>query len=320
MLQLALKHEKEKGSHSVVKEAKKFTREIYLDLETEFDGEMKNTENVQKLKRIAKGKGKKAIDTAWKSKPLHGQYPLRSQKADVDLHDTHQWLRSAGLKAETEGFIVAAQHQSLFTRNFQANILHNRANPRCRFYNTSTETIDCLISGCTILAPNEYTNRHNCVGQYIHWKICNHYNIEKSNKWYQHKPLPVVDTPKVTILWDFPIITDRTMQANRPDIIIKRKQNKTCQLIDMSVPPDSNIPVKELANKNLSKYKDLEIEIAKLWKMKTKIIPVIVGALGMIKKGTQKYVNEIPGNLSLAEIQKIVLNSTAHILRRTLSL
>ena len=47
--------------------------------------------------------------------------------------------------------------------------------------------------------------------------------------------------------------------------------------------------------------------------MKTKNIPVIVGALGMIKKGSQKYVNEIPGNLSLAEIQKIVLNSMAHI-------
>ena len=28
MLQLALKHEKEKGSHSIVKEAKKFAREI----------------------------------------------------------------------------------------------------------------------------------------------------------------------------------------------------------------------------------------------------------------------------------------------------
>ena len=54
--------------------------------------------------------------------------------------------------------------------------------------------------------------------------------------------------------------------------------------------------------------------------MKTKIMPAIVGTLGMIKKGTQKYVNEIPGNLSLAEIQKIVLNSTAHIPRRTLSL
>ena len=57
-----------------------------------------------------------------------------------------------------------------------------------------------------------------------------------------------------------------------------------------------------------------------MWKMKTKTVPVIVGALGMIKKGTQKYFNEIQGNLSLAEIQKIVLNSTAHILKRSFSL
>ena len=54
--------------------------------------------------------------------------------------------------------------------------------------------------------------------------------------------------------------------------------------------------------------------------MKTKTTPVIVGALEMIKKGTQKYVNEIPGTLHLAEIQKIGLNSTAHVLRRTLPL
>ena len=252
-----------KGSYSVVKEDKGFEREIDLDLKTELNEEMKNTKNTPKLKRIAKEKGKKAIDTAWKSKPLHGQYPLRSQKADVDLHDTHQWLRSAGLKAETEGFIVAAQDQSLFTRNFQANILHNGADPRCTFCSTSTETNDHLISGCTILAPNEYTNRHNRVGQYIHWKICNHYNIETPNKWYEHKPLPVVDTPKVTILWDFPIRTDRTIQANRPDIIIKHKQNKTYQLTDMSVPLHSNISAKEF--EKIIKYKDLEIEIAKIF-------------------------------------------------------
>ena len=127
-----------------------------------------------------------------------------------------------------------------------------------------------------------------------------------------------MDTPKVTILWDFLIRTDRTIQVNRPDIVIKHNQNKTCQLIDVSVPSDSNISVKEF--EKLSKYKDLEIEIAKMWKMKTKTIPAIVGALGMIKKRIQKYSNEIPGNLSLAQIQKIMFNSTAHILRRTLSL
>ena len=76
MLQLTLEHKKEKGSHSVVKEARELACEIDLDLETEFDGEMKNTENARKLKRIANEKGKRAIDIARKSHPLHGQYPL----------------------------------------------------------------------------------------------------------------------------------------------------------------------------------------------------------------------------------------------------
>ena len=82
MLKLALKHGKEK-------EAREFACEIDLDLETEFDGEMKNTENARKLKRIAKEKRKKTIDTAWKSKLLHGKHALRSQKADVDLGTWH---------------------------------------------------------------------------------------------------------------------------------------------------------------------------------------------------------------------------------------
>ena len=62
----------------------------------------------------------------------------------------------------------------------------------------------------------------------------------------------------------------------------------------MSMPSDGNISAKEF--QKLSTYKDLEIEIAKMYKMKTKTIPVVVGAIDMIKKGTQKYVNEIPGN------------------------
>ena len=101
------------------------------------------------MKRIAKEKGKNAINTAWKSKPLHDQYPLQSQKADVDLHYIHQWLRSVGLKADTEGFILTAQDQT--------------ADTRCGFCNTNTETSEDLISGCTVRAQFEYTNRHNHV-------------------------------------------------------------------------------------------------------------------------------------------------------------
>ena len=43
------------------------------------------------------------------------------------------------------------------------------------------------------------------------------------------------------------------------------------------------------------KYKDLTIEIQRLWNVKTKVIPVITGATGTISKSFTKYVSNIPG-------------------------
>ena len=89
-------------------------------------------------------------------------------------------------------------------------------------------------------------------------------------------------------------------------------------LIEISCPADGNVSHKEF--EKLAKYKDLEIELTKMWKMKTITVPVICGALGMIKKGTQNHIDKIPGKIHLSEIQKITLNGTAHILRRFLSI
>ena len=57
-----------------------------------------------------------------------------------------------------------------------------------------------------------------------------------------------------------------------------------------------------------------------MWKLKTKIIPMVIGALEMIKKRTQIFIDQIPGKPSLQEVQKIVLTSTAHMLRKVLSI
>ena len=86
----------------------------------------------------------------------------------------------------------------------------------------------------------------------------------------------------------------------------------------MSIPIDQNIPAKEFDK--LSKYKDLETEIQRMWKLATSADPVIVGALGMIKKGCQKHLDTIPGEPQLQEIQNIVFTSTVHILRKALSI
>ena len=87
---------------------------------------------------------------------------------------------------------------------------------------------------------------------------------------------------------------------------------------NVAVSADKNISLKEF--QKLYKYKDLEIEVTKIWKLKIKTIPVVIGALGMIKKGTRNFIDQIPGKPSLQEMQKILLTSTAHILRKVLSM
>ena len=88
------------------------------------------------------------------------------------------------------------------------------------------------------------------------------------------------------------IHTDRTIQANRQGIIVKDSIEITCFLIDMCVPTDQNIAAKDFDK--LCKYKDLEIEINRMWNLKAITVPAIIGALGMIKKDCQNHFDKIP--------------------------
>jgi len=54
-------------------------------------------------------------------------------------------------------------------------------------------------------------------------------------------------------MWDMPVNTDRTIAANRPDISIKDSVNSTCKLINMSIPSDRNISLKEIEKKTSTK-------------------------------------------------------------------
>lgn len=49
---------------------------------------------------------------------------------------------------------------------------------KCRFCDEHPETIDHLVSGCTILVAIEYKTQHDNVGQYLHCKIYNLYMKE----------------------------------------------------------------------------------------------------------------------------------------------
>ena len=74
----------------------------------------------------------------------------------------------------------------------------------------------------------------------MHWKMCKEFGIEVKERWYENEPRTVTEKNSVTILWDMPIHTDRTITANRPDIVLKNKKDKTCLLVDKTIPLDTN--------------------------------------------------------------------------------
>ena len=62
----------------------------------------------------------------------------------------------------------------------------------------------------------------------------------------------------------------------------------------------------------------MDIETNRTWNVKTKVVPVVVGALGTLRKDFTKGVELTPGRPKVSEIQQISLLDTAHILRKVL--
>ena len=114
----------------------------------------------------------------------------------------------------------------LFTGIYQANIRKTGIDAICTLCDNFTETVDHIITGNPVLAPNE--QHHDRVGQNLHWKICIHYQLSAPNNWFEHHPQAVVERENVTARWDFPIYTNRTIQVNMPDITVKDSIEKTC--------------------------------------------------------------------------------------------
>ena len=111
-------------------------------------------------------------------------------------------------------------------------------------------------------AKNEYLMRHDKVCAHLHCSMCKALGIEMTDKWYTHMSKPMYEEGDVTMLWNQAVHKDREVTANRPDIIIKNKKEKTCTLIDVAIPADRNVVQRE-AEKKL-KYRKLCIEIQRM--------------------------------------------------------
>ena len=249
-------------------------------------------------------------------KNLHGQF-FRNTEENMD-ESSWTWLKNGYLKRETEGMLMAAQDQALRTNAIKNKIDKVNISPLCRLCGERDETVAHVVAECKMLAQKQYKLwRHDQVAIVVHWSMCKEYGFYTHDNWYKHQPEAVLENQQAKILWDFSIQTDHRLDHNKPDIVLIKKEEKECLIIDVACPFDTRIKSKEAEKKE--KYDDLKREVKKIWKMKkVSVIPVVIGALGTIGKNFDMWIRTLGLEKKKGLMQKACLLGTAKILRKVL--
>jgi hypothetical protein len=165
-------------------------------------------------------KGTEDRKQAWRQKELHGRYPHSLDTAKIDA--SVRWLRDGHLFGETEGFMIAIQDHVIRTKNHQKFIEKLPSeNDLCRVCNRYSETIEHITTGCPNLANTEYLHRHNLTPAIVHQQLAKYYYfITEIVPYYEYKPKTVLENSDMKLYWDREIITDQTINCNRPDIVL----------------------------------------------------------------------------------------------------
>ena len=100
-------------------------------------------------------------------------------------------------------------------------------------------------------------------------------------------------------------------------MIVDKNSNETI-ILDIAIPVDVNIRNKE--QEKIVKYQDLAREIRKIWNVSTKVIPIVIGALGTVTDRLEQNLKDIGVTTRIELIQKSTLLGTAKIIRQVLDI
>jgi hypothetical protein len=170
------------------------------------------------------------------------------------------------LFAETEGFLTAIQDQVILTRNYKKYILKQpNIDELCRRRGKESETIQHITAACEQLAPTDYLKRNDGLAKIIHQKLAEAAElIERKSPYYKYTLANVLENDNFKLYWNCSILTDKTIQFNRPDITLMNKKTKNTILIDIAVSNTHNL-AKTVTDKQ-NKYQELANEICAMWK------------------------------------------------------
>ena len=84
---------------------------------------------------------------------------------------------------------------------------------------------------------------------------------------------------------DVPSPTDEPMQATRPDVVIHLRESGVVYILDVACAWEGALAKR--IKENSRKYQPLAADVAKQWKLKARVIPVVFGVLGTVRQTRQ---------------------------------
>lgn len=256
----------------------------------------------------------------WCSKALHGRYPACLKKENINKKESLTYLTAGYLFPETEGRLMAIQDQVIPIRMYQKNIAKlDVPSDRCRKCSQAPETLQHVTSSCPILAPRDYLERHNSMAKIYHQQIALKLGLIRENlPTHIYVPKPLLQNARYKLYWDCTLVTDRAVMHNRPDIALFDTEQKTCILIEFTIPADDNIT--KAYTEKITKYGDLAFQLRELHNLRTiSIFPMIISVNGLVEthllENTKRLCLE-PDVISAS--QKQVILSTTRIVRKFL--
>ena len=218
-----------------------------------------------------------------------------------------------------EGFLFASQEQALRTKWFRSAIQKEDIGQECRMCGLHKETVSHLVSGCSKLAQGPYKRRHDHMGLRIYWEMCRKNGIPCSEKWFEEVPDTIRKSKdnKFEIWWDRPVETTIKLDHYRPDVVLIDRAAKHWTIVDFSVPWDKNVNSKE--DEKILRYLPLAKDITKVHKVSTKVIPIVIGGLGVVPKRLTGYLKELGIPDVVGGLQTSALIGTHNILRKVLN-
>lgn len=261
-----------------------------------------------------------SIITAWQDKILHGKYPRQLSGTSIDKTSSILYLTKGYLYPETEGFIMGIQDKIIRTRNYEKFIMKLDIIDKCRKCGAQGETIEHITAGCPVLANTEYLQRHNQVAKIIHSRLAlNHKLLLECQPYYKYSPLPILENAEYVLYWDRLVITDKTIDFNRPDILLINKTQKIAWIVDIAIPLTQNTDKAE--TEKCQKYQNLAIEIKRLWKLdRVTIVPLVISVDGVctVRLRSNLELLGLPSGLVVI-MQKAAILQTCHIVRKFLN-